>query len=178
MSALRYAVPGLLLLALVILLAFGLRRGDPSEIPSPLVGKPMPAFALPRLQDGAMVSAEQLVGQPRLINFWASWCTGCQVEHPLLMQLARVHGVEIVGMDYKDTPDAATAWLARHGNPYQQVLRDDAGTAGLDFGVYGVPETFVVGADGQILHKHVGPLTEEAWVQDIAPLLGAARGPT
>lgn len=166
----RYAIPGVLLLGLILLLGIGLTL-DPREVPSPLVGKPAPDFSLTPLAGGALVTPQQLQGRPLLVNFWASWCAGCQIEHPLLMKLARNADVEIVGIDYKDTPEDARAWLQRHGNPYRQVLQDDQGTAGLDWGVYGVPETFVLAADGTILYKQIGPVTEDAWQRHIAPLL-------
>lgn len=165
----RYLIPVAVLALLVALFAIGLRQ-DPREIPSPLIGKPAPAFALPQLGGERQLSQDDLKGRPLLVNFFASWCAGCQVEHPLLMQLAG-QGVEIVGMDYKDATADATQWLQRHGNPYRTVIADQQGTAGLDFGVYGVPETFVLDAAGVIVHKHIGPLTEQAWREKIAPLM-------
>lgn len=170
----RYAIPVLFLVGLLALLGVGLKL-DPREVPSPLIGKPAPAFALPLLDGSATVTQEQLKGRPLLVNFWASWCAACQIEHPLLMRLAHESGVEIVGIDYKDTPEAAQAWLARHGNPYRSVIVDAKGSAGLDFGVYGVPETFVLGADGTIVYKQIGPVTEQAWREKIAPLLAMRR---
>lgn len=166
----RYALPLLVLALLIGLFAVGLTR-DPREVPSPLVGKPAPAFALLPLGGSTPVTQLDLKGRPLLLNFFASWCAGCQVEHPLLMRLAR-EGVEIVGMNYKDAPADASAWLQRHGNPYRQVLADPQGSAGLDFGVYGVPETFVLDAAGTIVYKQIGPVTEAAWREKIAPLLG------
>jgi len=169
----RFAIPVIVVVALLAVLAIGLRL-DPREVPSPLVGKPAPAFSLTDLDTGAMVDQQQLRGRPLLVNFWASWCAGCQVEHPVLMRLAHEAGVEIVGIDYKDKPEDAREWLSRHGNPYRSVLQDPEGVAGLDWGVYGVPETFVLGADGQILYKQIGPVTPEAWDQKIRPLLQPA----
>jgi cytochrome c biogenesis protein CcmG/thiol:disulfide interchange protein DsbE len=170
----RYLVPVAILAALLVFLGIGLTR-DPREIPSPLIGKPAPAFALPGL-DGqpAQVTEQSLHGRPLLVNFFASWCQGCQVEHPLLLQLAQ-QGVEIVGMDYKDTDADGAGWLSRHGNPYRTVIADAHGTAGLDWGVYGVPETYVLDAGGTILFKQIGPVTEQVWREKIAPLLGAQR---
>lgn len=170
----RFAIPIVLLLGLLALLGAGLRL-DPREVPSPLVGKPAPAFSLTRLDDGATVDQQALQGRPLLVNFFASWCPGCQVEHPVLMRLAQDAGVEIVGIDYKDTPEAVQTWLSRRGNPYRSILQDAQGRMGLDWGVYGVPETFVLAADGRILHKHVGAVTVEAWEADIRPLLEPAR---
>jgi cytochrome c biogenesis protein CcmG, thiol:disulfide interchange protein DsbE len=171
----RYAIPVVVLLAMLVLLGIGLKL-DPREVPSPLIGKPAPAFELPLL--GAPAGAPPLTpaalaGRPVLVNFFASWCAGCRVEHPLLMELSR-QGVEIIGMDYKDAPQDAQAWLARHGNPYRQVALDAAGQAGLDWGVYGVPETYVLGADGRILFKQIGPMTPQAWEREIRPLLAGA----
>lgn len=163
----RYALPAAILAALVVLFAAGLRR-DPTRIPSPLVGKPAPAFMLPT-PDGGSLSVAQLQG-PVLVNFWASWCTPCLQEHPLLMELAR-SGVAIVGINYKDEPAAAQRWLARHGNPFKAIAQDFDGRVGLDWGVYGVPETFVLDAGHVIRHKQIGPLTREAWDQDIAALV-------
>jgi cytochrome c biogenesis protein CcmG/thiol:disulfide interchange protein DsbE len=169
----RFLLPVVALVALLVLLALGLGM-DPREVPSPLIGKPAPAFDLPVLNADQRYTHEQLRGRPLLVNFFASWCAGCQVEHPLLLKLAREGQVEIVGMDYKDVPADGAAWLARLGNPYRTVVLDEAGRAGLDWGVYGVPETYVLDAAGRIVHKHVGPLTEEALRTRILPLLGPA----
>jgi cytochrome c biogenesis protein CcmG/thiol:disulfide interchange protein DsbE len=168
----RYLVPVAILAALLVFLGVGLTR-DPREIPSPLIGKPAPAFALPGLNGQPPQMTEQgLRGRPLLVNFFASWCQGCQVEHPLLLQLAQ-QGVEIVGMDYKDTDADGATWLARHGNPYRTVIADAKGSAGLDWGVYGVPETYVLDASGTIVFKQIGPVTEAVWRSKIAPLLGS-----
>lgn len=164
----RFLIPAAALAALVVLFAIGLTR-DPSKIPSPLIGKPAPAFNLPT-PEGGRLDVDSLRGQVVLVNFWASWCTPCLEEHPLLMELAR-SGVKIVGMNYKNDPQAAQQWLARHGNPFSVIAQDADGRVGLDWGVYGVPETFVVDAHGVIRHKHVGPLTRAAWQAEIAPLL-------
>ena len=167
----RYAIPVLALLGLLALLATGLTL-DPSKVPSPLIGKPAPAFTLPILGSvpGEPLTAERLKGAPVLVNFWASWCTPCLQEHPLLMDLAQ-SGVKIIGMNYKDEPQAARQWLARHGNPFALIAQDFQGKAGLDWGVYGVPETFVLDAQGVIRHKQIGPMTREAWERDIEPLI-------
>ncbi|MDP3856151.1 MAG: DsbE family thiol:disulfide interchange protein [Stagnimonas sp.] len=168
----RFLIPIAVLVALIALFAVGLSR-DPREVPSPLIGKPAPAFALPGLGGTpAAASPADWRGRTVLVNYFASWCAGCRVEHPLLMQLAQQQGVEIVGMAYKDAEADTRQWLERHGNPYRSVIVDAAGGAGLDWGVYGVPETFVVGPDGRILHKQIGPMTVEAWEQKIRPLLG------
>jgi cytochrome c biogenesis protein CcmG, thiol:disulfide interchange protein DsbE len=165
----RYAIPALVLLALIVLFAFGLRT-DPRVVPSPLIGKPAPAFALPQFGSGEITTQQALQGRPLLVNFFASWCTPCLAEHPLLMRLAG-EGVEIVGMSYKDEAADAQRWLERHGNPYRSIIVDRQGHAGLDFGVYGVPETFVLDARGTIVYKQIGPITEQAWNEEIAPRL-------
>lgn len=170
---LGFVLPILLLVGLALLLAFGLGN-DPREVPSPLIGKPAPAFDLARLDTDARLTEHDLKGRPLLVNFWASWCAGCQVEHPLLMRLAS-EGVEIVGFDYKDEDAAGRQWLQRHGNPYRIIATDPQGQAGLDWGVYGVPETFVLDAGGAIVYKHIGPLTETAWRERVQPALKGAR---
>jgi len=170
----RYLIPVVVLAALVVLFAFGLQH-DPREVPSPLIGKPAPAFNLKLLDDGTSYSNADLKGRPVLVNFFASWCEGCQVEHPVLLKLAREFNVEIIGMDYKDKPEDVTNWLARHGSPYRKVVMDEEGTAGLDWGVYGVPETFVLDAAGTIVYKQIGPMTEQAWREKIAPLMAGAK---
>ena len=168
----RYLIPAVLLAGLVVLFAVGLQH-DPSKIPSPLIGLPAPAFELPTTEGGRLSSAS-LNGQPVLVNFWASWCVPCLLEHPLLMELAR-SGVKIVGINYKDEPQAATQWLARHGNPFAVVAQDRDGRVGLDWGVYGVPESFALDASGVIRHKQVGPMTREAWGDAIQPIVLGAR---
>ena len=167
----RFAIPIVLMVGVLALLGFGLTH-DPREVPSPLIGKPAPTFALPGLNGiPPQLTNADLQGRPVLVNFFASWCAGCRVEHPLLMQLAK-EGVEIIGIDYKDADADGAAWLQRHGNPYRVVAADAQGAAGLDWGVYGVPETYVLAADGTILYKHIGPVTEAAWREKMAPLMG------
>lgn len=174
----RFAIPLVVLAGLIVLFAIGLHH-DPRELPSPLLGKAAPQFALPVLPFTKTAEAppltltvDDLKGRPLLINFFASWCEGCQVEHPFLMQLAQSGQVQIVGVDYKDAEADLRGWLDLRGNPYAPVLSDLDGKAGIDWGVYGVPETFVLAADGRILYKHVGALTAEAWETKIKPLLG------
>lgn len=169
----RYLIPVLVLVGLVVLFAVGLKI-DPREVPSPLIGKAAPAFNLKLLDDGSAYTEGNLKGRPVLVNFFASWCEGCQVEHPVLLQLAKDYNAEIIGMDYKDKPEDVSAWLARHGSPYRKVVLDEQGTAGLDWGVYGVPETFVLNAAGIIVYKQIGPMTEEVWREKIAPLMAGA----
>lgn len=172
----RYAVPALLLLGLVVLFGYGLRL-DPTKVPSPLVGKPVPGFELPVLVGaGGTFGSSQLLGRPVLVNFWASWCPPCLQEHPLLMQLAQA-GVPIVGVNYKDEAGAARSWLERHGNPFFVVAADRDGRVGLDWGVYGAPETYVVDAQGVIRYKHIGPISEADWRDRIAPVLQGRPAP-
>lgn len=170
----RYAIPVVVLLGLLALFVSGLQH-DPRELPSPLIGKAAPAFKLPTLSDRTQqVTPDDLKGKPVLVNFFASWCAGCQEEHAYLVQLAQSGQATIVGIDYKDAVDDGRGWLQRHGNPYAQVLVDLDGNTGIDWGVYGVPETFVLDARGKIIFKHIGPMTPEAWEQDVRPKLQAA----
>lgn len=169
---LRFVLPALIVLGLLLVLGIGLTL-KPGEVPSPLIGKPAPALALPHLSREARQPGAVGIGQrATLVNFWASWCTPCLVEHPLLMELSARGDVRIVGINYKDQPDDARRWLARHGDPYVEILADSRGSAGLDWGVYGVPETFVVDAAGTVVFKQIGPLTRQVWVSEIAPRLG------
>jgi cytochrome c biogenesis protein CcmG/thiol:disulfide interchange protein DsbE len=153
---LLYLVPAVVFLAVGIGLAVGLTR-DPGTLPSALIDHPVPAFELPPLLGDAGLSSEDLKGQVALVNVFASWCVPCRVEHPVLMRLAE-EGVPIYGINYKDPPDQAQAWLADLGNPFQKIGADRNGRVGIEWGVYGVPETFVIDAEGRIRHKHVGPI--------------------
>ncbi|HET7400825.1 MAG TPA: DsbE family thiol:disulfide interchange protein [Usitatibacter sp.] len=144
---------------------------NPRELPSPLVGKPAPAFSLPQLHAAAEVMApEHLRGKVYLLNVWASWCSSCRAEHEHLMALAGTRELPIYGLDYKDERDAGIAWLHRNGNPYVASAFDAEGRAGIDWGVYGVPETFLVDAQGVVRYKHVGPLTPAVIEGRILPL--------
>lgn len=166
-----FAVFGLM----VLLLWAGLGL-NPRELPSPLVGRPAPAFALPELLEGEDgFQHHALRGQASLFNVWASWCVSCRAEHPLLMELARA-GVPIYGLNYKDTRRDAIAYLGRGGNPYRAIGFDEAGQVGIDWGVYGTPETFVVGPDGVIRYKHVGPLSRRVMEEKILPLMRSLEG--
>lgn len=167
----RFIVPLAIFVVLVVVLAIGLRL-DPRYVPSPLIDKPAPEFKLTELADPARpIARGDLLGRPLLLNVWASWCSACRIEHPLLVDLAQREGVEIIGLNYKDTREAAAAWLKSHGDPYRRSIFDPDGKLGLDLGVYGVPETFVLDAAGVIRFKQVGPLTPEAWERDVKPLL-------
>jgi cytochrome c biogenesis protein CcmG/thiol:disulfide interchange protein DsbE len=165
----RWLLPLTIVLALGALLYVSLGR-DTRTVASPLVGKPMPSFSIPSLKEAAALNSEELRGEPFLLNVWASHCPGCRVEHPLLNQLAAEYGVRIIGLNYKDTPEAALQWLARLGDPYQRIGLDRNGDLGLELGVYGTPETFLVSADGTVLHKQVGPVTTELAQERYIPL--------
>lgn len=171
----RFVLPVVVLGALVVLFLFGLQH-DPRTIPSPLIGKPAPDFSLRVVGSDVPYKRDDLLGRPLLVNFWASWCAGCRVEHPFLMELSR-RGVEIVGMDYKDSDADGLAWLQQHGNPYRSLVADTQGTAGLDWGVYGVPETYLLDAQGNIVYKHIGPLDPKTWETRMAPLMQARAAP-
>ncbi|MEO8346311.1 MAG: DsbE family thiol:disulfide interchange protein [Betaproteobacteria bacterium] len=171
MKALRYILPLALFLVLVGFLWVGLAR-DPREVPSPLVNQPAPAFSLARLDDPAKkLGPSDFKGQVWLLNVWASWCVSCRVEHPLLVQLAKANIVPVIGLNYKDTTELGRAWLADNGDPYKLSVVDADGRVGIDWGVYGVPETFVVDKNGVIRYKQIGPITAEALQKTILPLV-------
>jgi cytochrome c biogenesis protein CcmG/thiol:disulfide interchange protein DsbE len=145
---------------------------NPREIPSALIGKPVPQFNLSPVQGRALgLSSADLVGEVSLVNVFASWCVACREEHPLFMQLKAGGVVPIHGLNYKDQPDNATRWLNTLGDPYTRTGADRDGRVAIDWGVYGVPETFVVTKDGRIAHKHIGPITPKEIEQTILPLV-------
>jgi len=171
MKALRYLVPLALFAAVVAFLGVGLGL-NPREVPSPLIGKPAPAFQLPRLDDPTKtISREDMLGKVWMLNVWASWCAPCREEHPLVIDIARRKLVPVYGLNYKDKHAAATGWLANLGNPYQANLVDADGRVGIDFGVYGVPETFIIDRQGIVRMKHIGPLTPQVVREKVEPLL-------
>lgn len=171
MRALRFLVPLVVFATLLVFLWVGLSR-DPREVPSPLIGKPAPVFDLQQLHAADQrLSTADMKGQVWLLNVWASWCVSCRTEHPLLMQLAKANVVPVVGLDYKDKPDDGRAWLTQNGNPYKLSVIDQDGRAGIDWGVYGVPETFVVDKHGIIRFKQIGPVSVESLEQKILPLV-------
>ena len=208
--SLRYLLPAGFFLALSVFLLLGLNR-NPNEIPSPLIGKAAPEFALPRLADapasigrrgltpgnasssasqasadagagaGAdakegndnLVSSQALRGQPYLLNVWASWCMPCLQEHPQMVALAQSHRIRIVGMNYKDQPADARRWLARNGNPYDEIIVDAQGRTAIAFGVYGVPETFLIDAEGRIRYKLTGALSIQTLQDQLLPAIAA-----
>ncbi|MEM7541423.1 MAG: DsbE family thiol:disulfide interchange protein [Pseudomonadota bacterium] len=170
----RFALPIIGFILVVALLAVGLTK-DPRHVPSPLIGKALPLFELTQLRDRTTITAAHFEGRPRLLNVWASWCVACRTEHPLLVNAAQQKQVEIVGLNYKDNETNAKAWLAKHGDPYATSIFDPDGTLGLDLGVYGVPETFVVDAHGIIRYKHIGPLSADTLKAEVLPLLASLR---
>lgn len=167
----RFLLPLAIFVVMVGFLAVGLTL-NPREVPSPLVGKPAPDFSLPQLHESDKVfSPKELAGKVWLLNFWASWCNGCKEEHPVLMQVAQSGAVPIYGVDYKDTRQEALAWLARWGNPYPLVAVDEAGRVGINYGVYGVPETYVIDKAGRIRYKQIGPVDQDILEKKILPLV-------
>lgn len=175
MRGLKYGVPLALFVAVVAFLAMGLQR-DPSHVPSPLVGKPAPEFTLPSLKaPDRTVSRADLLGRVTLLNAWATWCVSCRQEHPLLVEIAR-NGTAVYGLNYKDNRDDALRWLERLGDPYIASAYDPDGRVGIDFGVYGLPETFLLDAEGNVAYKHIGPLTPEVWEQKMLPIVRRLEG--
>lgn len=188
-------IPLVLFLGLVVFLAIGLQR-DPREIPSPLIGQPAPAFSLRQMDSDDLFSPEQMKGKVWLLNVWASWCVACRDEHPVLVAFAREHAVPIIGLNYKEIQPQETElaqlpadqklqaarhrakqWLARHGgNPYRSSVMDLDGKVGIQYGVYGVPETYVVDKEGIIRFKHVGALTPALMNKTIQPLIRQLGG--
>jgi cytochrome c biogenesis protein CcmG/thiol:disulfide interchange protein DsbE len=179
MRRLGVAMPLLFFAGLAALFWFGLFSGDPSRLPSALIGKPVPDFVLPPLEGLAAKgepvpgfgTADLKTGAPAVVNVFASWCVPCLEEHPLLMALAKGPGMRLFGINYKDDPASARRFLGRHGNPYTRVGADRSGRTAIDFGVYGVPETYVIDGEGRIAFRHVGPLTEQAVKEKLLPLL-------
>jgi cytochrome c biogenesis protein CcmG/thiol:disulfide interchange protein DsbE len=169
MRRLLYLIPVVVFAAVGIGLAVGLTR-DPGTLPSALLDRQVPKFELPALDGGEGFSSEDLQGRVALVNVFASWCVPCRVEHPVLMRLAE-EGVPIFGINYKDPPDKAQAWLAELGDPFAKIGADRNGRVGIEWGVYGVPETFVVDAQGRIRHRHVGPIQARDLEQTLRPIL-------
>ena len=160
---------------LAVVLAWGLTR-DPSTLPSTLIGKAVPEFALPPVKGRTLgLSSTDLKGEVSLVNVFASWCVACREEHPLFMKLAAQGTVPLHGLNYKDQPDDAAQWLDSLGDPYTRTGADISGRVAIDWGVYGVPETFVIGADGRVAYKHIGPVTEDALAGTILPLVEELR---
>ena len=171
MRSLKYIVPLLVFVLLASFFAAGLMH-DPREVPSPFIGKPAPEFRLEQLHDAKLAFApEDMKGKVWLLNVWASWCVSCRIEHPLLVEMAKSRQVPIVGLNYKDRREDGMGWLAKFGNPYALSAFDNEGRVGIDYGVYGVPETFVIDKQGVIRFKQIGPITPEALEKVILPLI-------
>ena len=172
-------IPLIAFIGLALLLFVGVRMNsgkDNSAIPSPLIGKPAPQFSLPVLNaPDKIIKTEDLKGQAYLLNVWGSWCPACQIEHPVITELAESGKVRVIGYNYKDETDAANRWLQQFGNPYNTILVDESGRAALDWGIYGAPETFLIDAKGIVRWKHVGPITQEIIEQEILPTLESGQ---
>lgn len=172
----RYLIPLGIFLVMVVFLGIGLTL-DPREVPSPFIGKPAPAFKLERLHDArATISPDDMKGKVWLLNVWASWCVSCRAEHKVINRLASMKLVDVVGLNYKDQPEDARNWLRRLGDPYLTSAMDIEGKAGIDWGVYGVPETFVIDQQGIVRHKHIGPVTDQSLDETILPLIRKLKG--
>jgi cytochrome c biogenesis protein CcmG/thiol:disulfide interchange protein DsbE len=174
MKRLLFVLPVVLFAGVVLAFAIGLNR-DPAKLPSVLIGKPLPVFSLPAVgphADG--LSSKQFRGQPRLLNVFASWCVSCRVEHPVLLQLKQ-EGVPIDGLDWKDEAAAGAHYLVANGDPYERAGNDHSGRTGIDLGITGVPETFIVDGRGNVRYKHVGPIAPEDWTGTIKPLMDRLR---
>ncbi|HKE43645.1 MAG TPA: DsbE family thiol:disulfide interchange protein [Steroidobacteraceae bacterium] len=173
---LRYLLPLGGLAVLVVFLFFGLHR-EPSIIPSPLIGKPAPPFSLPSVTDPSrQVTNATYRGRMYVLNVWGTWCVGCREEHSALLAIARTNVVPIVGLSWKDDRPLAIEWLKQLGDPYVECAFDADGRVAIDWGVYGAPETFLVDAQGRVIHKHIAPLTEAIWQRDFLPRIQAAAG--
>ncbi|MCF6249833.1 MAG: DsbE family thiol:disulfide interchange protein [Methylococcaceae bacterium] len=167
----KFLIPLALFVVMAVFLTMGLSL-NPRDIPSPLIDKPAPEFSLPALNEPVKIlSKEDFAGKVWLLNVWASWCVSCRQEHPVFVQFARKNSVTIVGLNYKDDPRAAKQWLAQLGNPYKVSIMDQEGRTGIDYGVYGVPETFVIDKKGVVRYKHTGPVTMQDVQEILIPLI-------
>ena len=172
----RFAIPLGIFVLMVALLGYGLTL-DPKKVPSPLIGKPAPTFSLAKLGNPQQQLARaDMLGKVWVLNVWASWCISCRAEHKVITRLAEKNLVAVIGLNYKDDPKDARRWLKQFGNPYTASLIDQDGRVGIDFGVYGVPETFVIGKDGMIKYKHIGPVTQESLDAEVLPAIRNLTG--
>lgn len=176
-------VPVAIFFIVAALFLFSLRTGDPSKLPSALIGKSVPQSDFPAVPDVAIdgkpmpgfTSADLAKGNVTVVNFWASWCTSCVEEHPLLAELSKAAGVDIYGVAQKDDPAATRRFLGSYGNPFAALGSDATGRQSIDWGVYGMPETFIVSGEGKIAYKHVGPISRESMAKDVLPAIAAAK---
>lgn len=172
MDKLKFLIPLGIFLILVVILALGFGLKDPHLLPSELINRPFPPFSLSALDDEArLLTVEDLKGQVSLVNVWATWCPACVVEHPQLVELAASKAVRLVGVNYKDDTAKARIWLQQKQDPYDFNIVDADGRLGIDLGVYGAPETFVVDASGVIQHKYVGAVTRAVWEEELRPVV-------
>jgi len=163
-------------LVLVGFLAVGFRLDDPHKLPSAMIDQPIAPFSLPELKNqNRMITRDDLAGEVSLLNVWATWCAACVVEHPELMRISKEENVRMIGVNYNDERNKALAWLARHDNPYTFIITDDEGKLGINLGVYGAPETYVIDADGVIRYRHVGVVSREVWEEELEPLVNALQ---
>ena len=169
-------IPLVVFVMLVILLALGFRLKDAHLLPSALINKPFPEFALVDLLGSEIIHSRQdFIGRVSLVNIWATWCPNCLVEHPELLRISREEEVPLYGINYNDDVAKAIVWLQRHQDPYVFSIVDDTGSLAIDLGVYGAPETFVVDAEGVIRFRHVGPVTPEVWREEIKPVIALLK---
>ena len=173
----KFLLPFAAFVALVVLFAFGLNpKRDIHALPSPLIGKPAPAFSLTDVVDpNRIVSTDALKGQVWVLNVWGTWCYACRQEHEALLAIARQHAVPVIGLDYMDDREKAKQWLEQLGNPYNAVAFDTDGRTAIDWGVYGAPETYLVDTKGNIIFKFISPMTPEVWEKEFLPRIAAAR---
>jgi len=171
-------IPLVIFIILIVFLGIGLTR-DPSLVPSPLIDKQLPEFSLEQVKKiDKTLSSVDLHGQVSLLNVWASWCVACRSEHPVLLKLARSGLVNIYGLNYKDQREDAIRWLDHYGDPYTSSAYDHTGKTGIEYGVYGVPETFVIDKKGLIRYKHIGPVTDDILEKKILPLIEQLKAAT
>ncbi len=174
----RFLWPLIVVAGLIVFLVMGLRHGDPRALPSPFIGKPAPEFELPTLHNPEVtIGKQQLLGQYSVVNVWATWCVMCRAEHGFLMDLAASGSIPIYGINWRDSRPEALRWLDELGDPYIASAFDADGRVGIDWGVYGAPETFLVDPEGTVIYKHLGPLDEQIWQREfVARMSGAGAG--
>ena len=171
LASARLLVPLCLIIVVAALLLRGLAL-DPHRLPSALLNQTVPSFSLPSLQDPQLIiQPKDLKGEVSLVNVWATWCVTCAVEHHMLLEIAKSHEVKLIGLNYRDDRQKAQQWLREYGDPFSVTLFDEQGRAAIDLGVYGTPETFVIDKQGVIRYRHLGEITEEAWQQQLLPLV-------